>query len=833
MRISMPRCTAPRFTAPRFTALRVTWLSVAASCAVALSVAALPLSAQIAPAAPGATQGTTPGTVPATVPATAMSAERYAQAERLLSQNLTPLLFRADVSPVWGEGDGFSYRVRVPGGFEFIQVDPAGGTRDRAFDHDAVAQALSAATGGSFTALTLPFTSFTWVAGGSAGAAPGTLLQFTHQGGLWQCDVHSARDMPGTRDVPGTQCTRVGAAPAAVSGIRSPDGRHVAFRRNNNLWIRTLETGEERALTTDGEERYGYGTDSQGWRQGNLPILLWSPDSRSIATFRLDERGVEEMHLLRTAEPRPILQSWPYALPSDTIVPMVERVVVHLDGPRVVRLDTEPDHQRASSCCGMARGEVWADVMWSEDARTLAFVSVSRDYRTATFRVADPETGAVRTVYSESHPKFFESHAGERGLPNWRLLADQGAFLWFSQRDGWGHLYVYDLETGALRNRVTGGDWNVLDILHLDAESGTLLFTAVGRERGEDPYWFNLYRVGLDGSGLTLLTPEPGHHEVTLSPSARYFVSRTSTVNTPPVITLRRTSDGGVVRVLEEADPSQLLATGWQPPRPFSAKARDGVTDVHGLYIVPSDFDPTRRYPVINAIYPGPQSGSVGTRAYAVSRRGQAHALAELGFIVVLIDAMGTPFRSKDFHTAYYGDMGDNGLPDHISAMRELAATRPYMDLDRVGIFGHSGGGFATAAALLRHPDFFHVGVAGAGNHDNAGYTFYWGEKYHGPFERFADGTHSYEVQANHLRAENLEGRLLLSYGTLDNNVHPNTTLLLIDRLIAANKDFDVLVMPNRGHGYSGESYAIRRTWDYFVTHLLGETPPREYTFGR
>ncbi len=740
-----------------------------------------------------------------------VSAAEYQRAERFLSQNLSTRLFRADVNPNWTDGDRFWYRTRIPGGFEFVAVDPARGTRERAFDHERISAALSRATGQSYEALRLPFTSFTPVEGG---------IEVVAQGTGWRCDLA------------GDRCTILERGPQAPQGVTSPDGRWVAFRRSHDLWVRNLETGEDRRLTTDGEERYGYATDSQGWRQGNQPILLWSPDSRSIATFRLDERGVEELHLLRTAEPRPQLQSWPYALPSDSIVPMVERVVVHLDGPRVVRLDTPPDHQRSSSCCGMARGNVWADVEWSADASKLAFVSVSRDYRTATLRVADPETGAVRTVLSESHPVFFESHAGERGLPNWRILPESNEFLWFSQRDGWGHLFLYDLESGEMKGRVTGGDWNVIDILQVNRADRTLLFTGVGREGDRDPYYAHLYRVRLDGSGLTLLTPEPLNHEVTLSPSGTYFVDRASDFTTPPVTTLRRTRDGSVVRVLEEADISELESLGWAPPVPFRAKGRDGVTDVHGLMIVPSNLDPEGSYPIVNAIYPGPQVGSVGTRSFSISRRGQAHALAELGFVVVLIDATGTPMRSKAFHTAYHGDMGDNGLPDHIAAMRELAARHSFIDLDRVGIFGHSGGGFATAAALLRHPDFFHVGVAGAGNHDNAGYTFYWGEKYHGPFEVRDDGSHSYEVQANHLRAENLQGRLLLSYGTMDNNVHPNTTLLLIDRLIAANKDFDVLVMPNRGHGYSGEAYALRRTWDYFVTHLQGRTPPPGYRIG-
>jgi dipeptidyl-peptidase 4 len=754
----------------------------------------------LAPPAPAVAQGEE-----------ALSAARYQRAEQFLSTNVASRVHRADVAPVFTEGDRFWYRTRVPGGFEFVAVDPERGTREPAFDHERIAAALSRATGGSHEALRLPFTSFEEV---------GDALRVEVNGARWRCERS------------GDRCTLEPAEARAPAGIASPDGRWVAFRRDHDLWVHEVGTGDERRLTSDGEPRYGYGTDSQGWRQGALPIVLWSPDSRKIATFRLDEREVEDMHLLRAEEPRARLVSWPYALPSDSIVPMVERVVVHLDGPRVVPLDMPPDHQRSSSCCGMLRGQEWADVAWSDDASLLAFVSVSRDYRTATFRVADPDDGAVRSVLSESHPVFFESHAGERGVPNWRLLAESGEFLWFSQRDGWGHLFLYDLASGEMKGRVTGGDWNVLDVVRVEGEARTLVFTAVGREAGRDPYHAHLYRVGLDGGEPVLLTPEAANHEITLTPSGRYFVDRASTFTEPPVTRLRRTADGSVVRVLEEADISELTALGWRAPEPFVTRGRDGITAIHGIYIVPSDFDPTRKYPVINAIYPGPQAGSVGTRSFAASRRGQAHALAELGFVVVLIDAMGTPMRSKAFHTAYHGDMGDNGLPDQVAAMRELAATHPFLDLDRVGIYGHSGGGFATAAALLRHPDFFHVGVAGAGNHDNAGYTFYWGEKYHGAFRALESGGHSYEVQANHLRAENLEGQLLLSYGTLDSNVHPNMTLLLIDRLVAANRDFDLMVLPNRGHGYANEGYVVRRTWDYFVTHLLGREPPRGYRIG-
>jgi len=741
-----------------------------------------------------------------------LTAADYQRAEAFLSGNLTSRLFRADLTPSFTTGDRFWYRVRVPGGFEFIQVDPARGTREPAFDPVRLAAALSAGTGQATEALQLPFSTLDLLEEGVA-------VEVTVEGEGWRCTLTDY------------VCTRTPPSSRPPSGVASPDGRYTAFRRDHDLWLHDREGGEEVRLTSDGADRYGYATDSQGWRRTDNPVLLWSPDSQRIATYRLDEREVEEMHLVRTAEPRPEHVAWPYALPSDSVVPMLERVVIHLDGPRVVRLEGSSDHQRTSSCCGLSRGQAWADVEWGAGGE-LAFVSVSRDYRTATLRVADPATGSVRTVLEESHPLFFESNVASGGVPNWRVLHGSGEFLWFSQRDGWGHLFLHDLSTGSLKNRITGGDWNVLDILRVDPSARTILFTAVGREAGEDPYHRQLYRVRMDGTGLTRLTSEPGDHDVTLTPSGDFFVDRVSTVATPPVITLRRTRDGSAVRTLEEADTSELEALGWTPPEPFRTRGRDGVTDIHGILIRPSHFNPSKRYPIVNAIYPGPQSGSVGTRSFSVSRRGQAHALAELGFIVVLVDAMGTPLRSKAFHTAYYGDMGDNGLPDQKAAMRELASRHPWIDLDRVGIYGHSGGGFATAAALLRHPDFFHVGVSGAGNHDNRGYTYYWGEKYHGPFTVGEDGVDSYTNQANHLLAEKLKGRLLLSYGSMDPNVHPNTTLLLVDALIAANKDFDLLVMPNRNHGYANESYAVRRTWDYFVRHLMGKEPPREYRLG-
>lgn len=283
---------------------------------------------------------------------------------------------------------------------------------------------------------------------------------------------------------------------------------------------------------------------------------------------------------------------------------------------------------------------------------------------------------------------------------------------------------------------------------------------------------------------------------------------------------------------LEEADASELYETGWQAPQHFVVKGRDGETDIHGIMFLPSNFDPEKKYPIINSIYPGPQTGSIGGRSFSTSRRGQAHALAELGFVVVQVDAMGTPYRSKEFHTAYYGDMSDNGLPDQIAAMRELAERHDFIDIERAGMYGHSGGGFATASALFQYPDFFKAGVSSAGNHDNRGYTYYWGEKYQGLLEETEDGD-TYTNQANHLKAENLQGKLLISYGSMDTNVHPSMTLLVVNELIRHNKDFELIVMPNRGHGFGNEPYHLRRTWDFFVRHLKGAEPPEGYRINR
>jgi len=399
--------------------------------------------------------------------------------------------------------------------------------------------------------------------------------------------------------------------------------------------------------------------------------------------------------------------------------------------------------------------------------------------------------------------------------------------IWFSERDNWGHLYLHDLKTGREKNPITTGNGNVTQLLRVDEKNRQLYFTAVGREQGRDPYFRHLYRINMDGKGLQLLTPEDADHDVSLSPSGRFFVDTWSKPDLPPTSQVRD-ADGKLVMALEKADVSRLMAAGWKPPVPITVKARDGVTDLYGLMYKPTSLDPSRKYPIVNHIYPGPQTGSVGGRTFNPSR-GDAQALAELGFVVVEIDGMGTPWRSKKFHEAYYGNMGDNTLPDQVAGMKELATRFPWIDIDRAGIYGHSGGGYATADAMFRYPDFFKVGISEAGNHDNRVYEDDWAEKWQGLLEKKSDGATNYDNQANQLIAKNLKGKLLLAHGTMDANVPPNNTLLVVNELIRANKDFDLLMLPNRGHGFGNEAYMVRRRWDYFVKHLLGVEPPREY----
>jgi dipeptidyl-peptidase 4 len=780
-------------------------MSVRAGCrALALATSVVALLAVVP-------RGAMAQAAPAPAPRPVLTADDYARAERFLAANTSSLVLHGPVRPNWlVGGTRFWYRTLTAEGSEFVLVDVDKGAKTPAFDHAKLAEALSKASGGRYDARHLPFTSFAY-------SADGRGLSLAADGRSFTCEVS------------GAWCTA--GKPVEASGPRpesvSPDGRLAAFIRNDNLWVREVATGVERRLTDDGARDFGYATDNAGWTRSDRPVLLWSPDSKKIATFQQDQRGVGEMYLVETKVGRPALQAWKYPLPGDAVVATIQRVVVHLDGPRVVRLKMAPDQHRGTITDDIkGRDNEWDDVEWSADSRQLAFVSTSRDHKAEQFRVADPDTGVVRDVFEEKTSTYFESGMG---TANWRFLPATGEVLWLSERDDWAHLYLYDLQTGRLKNAVTGGAWNVTEALRVDEKARQVYFLGVGREPGRDPYFRHLYRASLDGRTVTLLTPADADHDVSVSPAGTAFVDNASRPDQPPTSVLRA-ADGREILALEKADVSRLLEAGWKPPVPITVKARDGETDLYGLMFRPTNFDPAKKYPIVDNVYPGPQTGSVGSRSFSASR-GDAQALAELGFVVVQIDGMCTPWRSKSFHASCYGNIEDNTLPDQVAGLEQLARRFPWIDLDRAGVYGGSGGGYAAAAAMFRYPDFFKVGVSVSGNHDNRGYEDDWLEKWQGLQTKTADGTTSYDRQANQDLAKNLKGKLLLAHGTMDGNVPPNNTLLVVDALIRANKDFDLILFPNRGHGLN-EPYMIRRRWDYFVRYLRGAEPPAEYEIG-
>ena len=747
-----------------------------------------------------------------------LTAEDYARAEKFLGTNTLPLVTGFGVRPTWLEDGRFWYRTTIANGNGFFVVDPARRTREALFDQTRLAAALAAASGGRVDGNRLPFQTFDL-------AKDNRSITVNLQNKRWKCDLQQYSCA--TADT--SSATRRAPANSSVSS----DGKWAVYIKEYNLWARDLTTGQDVQVTTDGIKDFGYATDNAGWTHSDRPVVTWSPDSRQIATFQHDGRGVRDMHLVATNVGAPRLESWKYPFPGDSVIFRISRVIIRqgADGrPQVVRLQMPPDQHRSTVSDHVAcTGGTICDVQWYPDGSHLAFVSSSRDHKTAWFRVANAQTGEVRTLFEERMP----TQVGDASLTEnlWRVLPASNELIWWSQRDNWIHLYLYDLTTGRLKNRITTGEGNVDDVLRVDEKARQIYFLASGKDPARDPYFQHLYRIGFDGRGLTLLTPENANHTVSMSPEGKHFVDSYSTPNTPPV-TVVRDMNGRLVQTIEKTDISRLVATGWKPPTPIKVKARDGKTDLYGLMFTPSTLDSTKRYPIINYIYPGPQSGSVGPRSFSPAR-GDHQALAELGFVVVAIDGMGTPGRSKAFADAYYGNMGDNTIPDQVAGMKELAKQYSFIDIDKVGIWGHSGGGFATASAMFQFTDFFDVGISESGNHDNRNYEDDWGERYQGLLVKEGNSD-NYADEANQTHAKNLKGKLMLVHGEMDDNVPSINTRLVVDALVKANKDFDLIMLPHARHGFGQDgNYIMRRRWDYFVKNLRGEEPPKEYQIGR
>ncbi|MDE2279303.1 MAG: DPP IV N-terminal domain-containing protein [Xanthomonadaceae bacterium] len=741
-----------------------------------------------------------------------LTAQDYARAERFMPYNTMPLVDH-DVQRVkWLDGSHFWYVDHDVSGDHLMEMDATTGKAAPPFDQAKLAAALAKASGKPVPANKVPVRGFDFS---------------VQKDGRYDIDLrgkHYICDLAGAGNCTAKVMPKTGSEP----GIVSPDKTKEAFVRDWNLWVRDLATGKETQLTTDGVKDFGYATDNAGWIHTNRAVVNWSPDSKKIATYQQDQRGVGEMYTVSTQVGHPKLDAWKYPLPGDKKVFMIEPVVIDVASRKVVRLQLPPQ-QRLSSLCddiSCSSDGHWDDLKWAPDSKTFAMVNSSRDRKQVWYRVANADTGAVRTAFDEKVATYYESGMDHA---NWRYLPKSHEAIWPSERNNWQNLYLYDTNTGKELHPITTGSGDVIDVLHLDRKSRELWFTGTGRVAGVNPYYKQLWKVNLDGSKPVLLTPEDADHTISMSPDGKTFVDSYSTVTTAPVTVLRSSADGHIIATVAKASLGRLKAAGWVPPVPFTVKARDGKTTLYGLMFKPSNFDPHKKYPIIDYVYPGPQTGSVDTRSFVPSHYDN-QALAELGFIVIALDGMGTPWRSASFHHTWYGDMGDNTLPDQVKGIQELAQRYPWIDINRVGIWGHSGGGNTTVDAMFRYPDFFKVGWAESGNHDNRNYENDWGEKYQGLLVKNKDGTTNYDNQANQLLAKNLKGRLMLVHGTIDDNVPIGETFLVADALIKANKDFDMLIIPNVRHGYAAATpYATRRRWDYFVKNLAGNTPPKEY----
>ncbi|WP_405163071.1 S9 family peptidase [Nocardia sp. NBC_01499] len=731
----------------------------------------------------------------------------YRTAEQLLRHNRRNLVRGAKIQPHWTAG-GFWYSVDTERGRRFILVDPAEGSRRPAFDQERLAVALAAAAGTDVDATALPFAAFEPI---------GDAVEFDALGQHWRCAVSDYTCAPAEPRPAGTMLEVV-----------SPDGKTAVFLDGHDLRARAVDGGQDWALTEDGTREQDYGSNPDYFMYSTLlsrigiphlpPAVAWSPDSTRVLTHRTDQRGVRETHLVRALPPDggpPELLTQRFAIPGDERQPMAELVVLDVATGTAVPALAEPIPM--SMISPISRQWAW----WASDGAAVYYLNTTRDTKTLSLHRLDPRSGQVRTLVTESAATRAEPAQRFAQAPMVQVLGS-GEVLWYSQRDGWGHLYLYGAN-GEPRHQVTAGEWAVQQILRVDEQRRLVYFVASGLVAA-DPYRRTVCRVGLDGAGFTRLVDDDLDHAVTVSPDRSYFIDSASTSDIPPVSTVRGW-DGAVLVELERADVSRLTATGWTAPQRFRTTSADGATDIHGMLYLPHGFDPAERYPVLDHPYGFPIANRVSPCFDSGYYGSDAEVLAALGFAVVAIDGRGSPGRSKAFHDDSYGRVGDGcGLDDHVAALRELAASRPWLDLDRVGVFGVSSGGFAAVRAMLDFPEVFKAGVAEAGMHDMRYVDLGVAEMYNGPLGA------AYTEASNVDAAQRLTGKLLLMHGGLDDSVSPQLTLRLAEALVQADKDFELLLIPGADHYGNGYEHHInRRRWDFLVRNVMGAEPPAGY----
>jgi dipeptidyl aminopeptidase/acylaminoacyl peptidase len=683
----------------------------------------------------------------------------------------------------------FWYRKTTKDGFEFEVVDAEALSKKPAFDHEKLAAALNAAAGQKYTGAKLPFMVIRFTDEEKA-------LEFEAAEFKWKCDL-ATYAMTKVGPVERRRPWPMDEPPESKEPKASPDGKREAFIKNFNVWVRSKDKDkkDETALSWDGSEGNSY----------SLSSISWAPDSRRLAAYRV-RPGYKRLIQYVESSPEDQLQpkafTITYAKPGDTL---------DVQQPAVFDVEAKTKVDVANTL--FPNPYELSDISWWKDGRGLTFEYNQRGHQVYRVIEVDPATGEARAVISEESKTFF-CYSGKKYRYD---VADGKEIIWMSERDGWNHLYLYDGATGAVKNQITKGPWVVRGVYKVDEEKRQIYFGASGMFAGEDPYFDYPHRINFDGTGLTPLTETGANHSVVYSADTKLFVDTSSRVEMAPTCVLRQASDGKVVMQLEKADIAGLVKAGWRAPEVFAAKGRDGRTDIWGIIIRPMNFDKLKKYPVIENIYAGPQDSFVPKSFMAWNGM---MSLAELGFIVVQIDGMGTSKRSKAFHDVCWKNLGDAGFPDRILWHKAVAAKYYSYDINRVGVYGTSAGGQSAMGALLFHPEFYKVAVASCGCHDNRMDKIWWNEQWMG----WPLGP-EYAASSNVDNAWRLRGKLLLFVGELDTNVDPSSTMQVVNALIKANKTFGLLVLPGQNHT-SGGDYGERMRRDFFVRNLLGVEPP-------
>ncbi|PQA55022.1 S9 family peptidase [Siphonobacter curvatus] len=685
----------------------------------------------------------------------------------------------------WQEnGTSLVYMIQTTKGKEYIQVDGQTGKRSNAFDQEGLARQLGQALGKTIPAYQLPIQSLKRTPTG---------FSFDAEGSQWTYDAGQLRKKGSLSTLNRYWGDR--SRGEQVRRLYTPDSSHSAIIKNYNVYIRNERSKEEFPMSFDGSEGEYYSSD-----------LRWSPDGTKLAGTKTRKNTPHLIYLIRsspTDQLQPKLETRNYLKPGDAL-PIQEPVLFDITSRKQLPIAMDL----------IAQQYELSDPDWRADSKTFTLEYNQRGHQVYRVLEVEASTGRIRPLIEEKSKTFID-YSGKRFRHD---TPDGREIIWASERDGWNHLYLYDAAKAQVKNQITKGNWVVRNVVHVDDAKRTILFAASGQTPDEDPYYLHYYQINFDGKGLKALTPEVAQHEVMFSPDFSTFVDTYSRINQAPVTVLRKTTDGSIITTLEKADLTEWEKAGWKAPEPFVAKARDQQTDIHGIIIRPTNFDPSRKYPVIEMIYAGPQSAFVPK---AFSTNTAMHELAELGFVVVQIDGMGTSNRSKAFHDVCWKNLKDAGFPDRILWMKAAAQKYPYLDLERVGVYGTSAGGQNAAGAVLFQPDFYKVAVASCGCHDNRMDKMWWNEQWMG----YPIGP-QYAECSNVTHADQLRGELLLIVGEMDDNVDPSSTYQLADALIRANKNFELVVVPNMGHSAGGD-FGERKRRDFFVRHLLNVQPPR------